>query len=187
MPPAAAPVYLRSMFERSRDSTSCGWQVFKATGAGLCFLVAALGVAGVLRGVVDALEEPRPLDWALVGTAIICLVILGSGAAFVMFGLRLAGDFIPPFASRPLRYGVMALIILVLTAMAIPLIAVTLLAWVIVATTGPVVDWLLTRRCVDCAARRSGAVGSDPVFCERHDRFFGGDAYRVLLSRDVDF
>lgn len=174
------------MWDASRGSTSCGWQVFNATGAGLCFLVAALGVAGVLTGIAEFREEPRPTDPPLIGTALICLVVLGGAVAFAVLGLRLAGDFVPPLASRPLRYAATALMIPVLGALAIPLLPVTVLAGSIVAVAGPLVDWFMTRRCFACAMARKQSLGLDPAFCAQHDRFFGGDAYRALLSRDVD-
>jgi hypothetical protein len=187
MPARAAAIYLRLLVERS-TGTKWDWQLYLATGAGLCFLVAAVGVEGAREGVIETLSEPRPLDWPLVGTVVLILVILGAAAGFVVVGLRVAGDFLPPrqFASRELRYAVTAVMVPVLAAMALPLLAVTLLAAAIVATAGPVFEWRLARRCLDCAIARQGAIGLDPVFCERHERFFGGDTYRAILSRDID-
>jgi len=72
------------MYERSRPSTSCGSLVFLAAGAGLCFLVAAIGVAGTVAGFAEDLSEPHPLDGLLVARAVIELAILGGAVAFVV-------------------------------------------------------------------------------------------------------
>lgn len=105
----------------------------------------------------------------LVARAVIGIVILGGAFALVALGLRVASDFLPPrgLHSGPMRYRATVVTILVLPVLAIPLTPIALLAWGIVATAGPVVDWLLTRGCVRCALARRGAVGPDP--CSARD------------------
>jgi hypothetical protein len=159
-----------------------------ASGAGLCFLVAGVGIAGILVAASDAFSEPHPLDLLRVASALIVLGILGGAVVFVRLGLWIAEGIRPRARSLPVHYAVTLLFIAGVAAISLLLIPVTLVAWAIVATVGPLLELVLTRTCVGCIQARMGPPGlaAGPVFCARHDRFFGGDGYRLLLSRDVD-
>lgn len=174
------------MLDRSK-SVGWGGQVVMATEAGLFFLLAAVvGPAALLGFIDDVVSKTRPVDWR-VGTALLVVVCLGGAAALVGLGLSVAGDVLPPrwIAWRPLRYALTAAMIPVLAVAAIPLLPITFVAAVIVRIVGPILDRRLTNNCLGCAYVRSGSrTNDDQVSCKRHDRFFGGDAYRLFLSNE---
>ena len=166
-----------------------GWGslVVEANFAGLIFLVAAVGPGALLAFIDELVSEPRPFDWPRAGEALIVVLSLAGAVGFVRVGLWAVDDFLPSrwVTSRPLAYALTAIMIPVLAVVAIPLLPITVVAMLIVRIAGPVLDGRLTKNCVGCAYVRSRSRANDgPVFCERHDRFFGGNAYRLLLSNE---
>lgn len=112
------------MFERSTSQMGFGDRVMMATGAGWCFLIAAIGIGGALSFVAVVLGEPRPFDWLLAANTVLCFVLLGGAALLVKVGLWMADDILA-FKRRfsaPVRYVLTVVMILALAVVAIPLL-----------------------------------------------------------------
>jgi hypothetical protein len=173
----------------SDRSTPTGWggKVVMANLAGLFFLIAAMGPVALLGFIDEVVSKHHPLDWALVGMAFIVALCLIGAAGLVCLGLEVAKAVLPPgrITSRPLAYALNVVMVPVLAVVAIPQLAITLIAGLIVRITGPILDQRIASNCVGCAYVRSAPrANDDPVFCEQHDRFFGGDVYRLFLSNE---
>lgn len=160
-----------------------------ATSAGVCFLVVAICLAGIGVFFLDLASSPPTWDWLFVAQLSVVLGIFGGGVAFLYLGLSLIEDMLPkerPMA-RPLRYLVVLALVLALAVAAIPLLPVAIGAMIILRMLGPALSWAMTRRCPGCVQIRSErSADSGPVFCPRHERFFGADMYRALVSNDGD-
>ena len=159
------------------------------TSAGLCFLIVTICFAGVGVFFVGLASSPPTWDWLFVAQLSVVLGIFGGGVAFLHLGLSMIEDLLPkerPVA-RPLRYLVVVALVLALAVAAIPLLPVTISAMLILRILGPALSWSMTRQCPGCAHIRS-EHGSEPgpFFCPRHERFFGADMYRALISNDGD-